>query len=557
MKKILCFILILAASLSAGAQAWYWGRYPVNKAGASASGNATATDRSGNVYNAGSFTCDTLFFGLYALHGASFGSSNMFVTKYDTYGNIQWAAGAGGTAPGNDVAYAVCTDSIGSVYVAGAFHSPTIKFGTTTLTRVANDDIFLVKYDSNGVVKWAKSVGGTGADDALALCSDRRHHIYMTGYFSSTNITLGSTTLTNTNSGTNDIFLAQYDTSGTLNWAKSAGGTGDDRGKAVTTDRLGNAFITGSFASATMTVGTSVLTNSASTNLFVAKYDANGNVLWANAAGGPGFASGSGISADSAGNSYFTGTYGPPSVSFGTNTLLDTGASDVLVVKYDPSGNTRWAKRIGGRLAETAGGIHFDGALNSFVCGSYTSDTLGFGTIFLPNDSIATSDIFVAKYDTLGNIEWANKAGGPKADFGNAVTSDPRGDAFVAGSFQSPIVPSIGTSELDNLGIQNAFLAKIQGPPLGIKNYTLGMEAISVYPNPARDAVTLQLSKSLNHPFTVSIYDQTGQEVRRLSHLSSSQIIIPKENLQSGIYYFILRDEVTDSTGRGKLMFME
>ena len=94
----------------------------------------------------------------------------------------------------------ISTDASGNVYITGYFKSPTITFGTTTLTNnsTANDaDIFVVKYDSAGTVIWAKSAGGTGNDFGNGISATGDGNVYITGQFASPTITFGTTTLTN------------------------------------------------------------------------------------------------------------------------------------------------------------------------------------------------------------------------------------------------------------------------------------------------------------------------------------------------------------------------
>src|SRR6185369_12691602 len=101
-----------------------------------------------------------------------------------------------------------------------------------------------------------------------------------------------------------DVFTAKYDPEGNVLWAASAGGTGTDNGTGIGVDAAGNCYITGHFSSTSITFGATTLTRTGSENVFVVKYDASGNVLWANRAGGTGFDAGSGIAVDAAGNSY-------------------------------------------------------------------------------------------------------------------------------------------------------------------------------------------------------------------------------------------------------------
>src|SRR5690606_8330373 len=114
-----------------------------------------------------------------------------------------------------DGGYGISTDANGNVLVTGFFGSPSITFGSTTLTNASStgkDELFIVKYDPNGNVLWAKSAGGINGDWGNSISTDANGNVLLTGYFSSSSITFGSTTLTN--AGSYDIFIAKYDSSG-------------------------------------------------------------------------------------------------------------------------------------------------------------------------------------------------------------------------------------------------------------------------------------------------------------------------------------------------------
>ena len=118
-----------------------------------------------------------------------------------------WAQRAGGTD--SDYGYSCSTDASGNIFVTGYFYSPSITFGTTTLTNASagNNDMFIVKYDSNGNVLWAKSAGGTSNDMGKSCSTDANGNVFVTGYFDSPSITFGSTTLTN--AGGDDMFIVK------------------------------------------------------------------------------------------------------------------------------------------------------------------------------------------------------------------------------------------------------------------------------------------------------------------------------------------------------------
>ena len=184
--------------------------------------------------------------------------------------NWQWAKSEGGTSI--ETSDGVCTDAIGNVFMTGYFKSPTITFGTTTLTNAGSNDVFIVKYDATGNVLWAKSAGGVYGERGQSVCTDASGNVFITGSFYSDNLYIGTTWLFKSEwDRYNDIFIVKYDTSGNVLWAKSAGGTGYDFCRGVSTDVSGNVFITGYFGSPNINFGTTTLTNAGGMDIFIAK----------------------------------------------------------------------------------------------------------------------------------------------------------------------------------------------------------------------------------------------------------------------------------------------
>ena len=144
----------------------------------------------------------------------------------------------------------------------------------------------------------------------------------MAGYFISPTITFGSYILTSV--GLFDIFLAKYDASGNVLWATSAGGNRYDYGESVTVDASGSSYLTGYFESHTVTFGSYTLTNTGNTNIFLTIFDASGNVLWATSAGGTDDGEGYCVAVDASENAYVTGWFSSPKITFGSDTLPNT-----------------------------------------------------------------------------------------------------------------------------------------------------------------------------------------------------------------------------------------
>jgi hypothetical protein len=357
----------------------------------------------------------------------------------------------------DDMGNGVAVDGSGNSFVTGYFKSTTATFGGTVLSGVGGAEVFLAKYNFDGTVVWAKRAGGTADDFGNAIAADAAGNTYITGYFLSTNINFSGTILTN--SGSADVFVAKYNSAGNLVWAQADGGSGYDVGNGIAVDAAGNSYVTGFFYSSIATFGNITLTNSGQNNVFIVKYDPAGNVLWANQAGGSSFDIGLAIAADATGNSYVTGNFFSPVAAFGpVITLTNSGANDVFVAKYDTLGNAVWAKQVKGPSDDFGYGITVDGVSNSYVTGTFSSPIATFRTgVTLTNSG--HNDIFVAKYDPAGTAVWAKGAIGTSDDYSYAIALDTATNLYLAGDFFSTNA-TFGGIVLTNAGSHAIFAAK-------------------------------------------------------------------------------------------------
>ncbi len=454
MKKVITVIIAFALiSWSANAQApnWQWAKRAGGVSGSTDVGNSIAVDGNGNSYVTGHFQYSSIIFGTDTLTNAG-GSDMLFVVKYDASGNVVWAKSAGGFG------ISIAVDGNGNSYVTGHFQSSSITFGTDTLTNAGGSDMFVVKYDASGNVVWAKSAVGNGDDSGNGIALDGNGNTYVTGNFFSSSITFGSTTLTNAGAGWDDMYIVKYDASGNVVWAKSAGGTVNDGGSGIALDGIGNSYVTGIFNSPSITFGSTTLTNAGDYDMFIVKYDTSGAVVWAKSAGGSWREASTGIAVDASGNSYVTGYFASPSITFGSTTLTGTGTNDMFIVKYDASGAMVWAKSTG-TISVNQGSITVDGSGNSYVTGNFQSSSITFGTYTLTN--AGGEDVFIVKYDASGNAIWAKSSGGSSNDNGNGIAVDGSGNIYVTGSFESSSI-TFGSATLTKAGSGDIFIAKIK-----------------------------------------------------------------------------------------------
>ena len=529
----ICFAMLTLNSI-AESPTWQWAKsvgYNYNN-DISAS---LATDGSGNVLVTGSFESSTITFGTTTLNNT--GGADMFIVKYDALGNVLWAKSAGGSS--NDYGYSVAIDYNGNAVITGYFMSPIITFGTTALTNAGNKDMFIVKYDAAGNVAWAKSAGGTSADEANSIATDDNGNVLVTGSFKDSTITFGTTTLTN--AGNSDMFIVKYDATGNVVWAKSAGGGFTDISTSVATDGSGNVLVTGNFDSPTLTFGTTTLTNINSlTDMFIVKYDAAGNVIWAKSMGGSDYDGSYSVATDGNGNVLITGSFMSPNITFGTTTLNNVGIVNIFLVKYDAAGNIIWAKSAGGFLLDFAFSVTTDASENVLVTGGFLSPDITFGTTTLTNAYAGNYDMFIVKYDALGNVIWAKSEGGDYSDEGHSVAADGSGNIFVTGGFNSSTI-TFGTTTLTNSIYDNGhmFIAKIN-TTTGIENIENSSE-ILLYPNPTNGLITLSLSRKLNNA-AIQLISITGQMVMEQTNLAGDKFTFDISEQAKGFYFLEVKE---------------
>lgn len=301
---------------------------------------------------------------------------------------------------------------------------------------------------------WAKKVSGNTHIHANGIATDNTGNIYIIGGSSTSTISFGSITLNNTG-----CYIAKYNSSGNVLWAKNINATSNSYINTLATDNSGNVYITGYFDSPTITFGSTTLINLGGEDVFIAKYDSSGNVLWAKSAGGSEYDISRGIVTDNSGNVYITGGFSSASMSFGNITLTNAGfmQEDVFIAKYDTAGNALWAKSAGGYLGDIGVSLATDNSNNVYVSGGFNSPTITFGNTTLsnanPNPLPNDYDIFIVKYDSLGNSIWAKSITNNYywSDYNNIAT-DNNGNLYITGNFDKSTI-SIGSTTLTKTGI--------------------------------------------------------------------------------------------------------
>ena len=216
------------------------------------------------------------------------GSKDHFLVKYNSSGTYQWTRQLGSSL--EDYGLGVTLDSSDNLYVTGYTSG-----GLDNNTNSGSRDYFLVKYNSSGIYQWTQQTGTSSGDNGKGVTVDSSDNIYVTGQ------TAGGLD-NNTNSGSIDIFLVKYNSSGSKQWTQQLGTSSSEIGYGVTVDSSNNIYVTGYTLG-----GLDWNTNSGSTDIFLVKYNSSGSKQWTKQLGTSSSDYGYGVSVDSSDNIYLTG----------------------------------------------------------------------------------------------------------------------------------------------------------------------------------------------------------------------------------------------------------
>jgi hypothetical protein len=411
-------------------------------------GRIIQVDGSKNVYLAGSYV-DSVDFdpstapGDTANRQTSF-APNAFIAKYDSAGNFQWVS----TIDGEQLIHIrdMELSPAGNLYVIGDFMDTARFKGTSSFnTHVSNGvfDVFIAKYDTTGQILWSKTFGGPAPDWGYNLAVDQNENVIVCGSFLiSTDFdpSASGTASLNTIMGSPDIFLAKYDLNGDYIWAKNAGSSAMDEGLSVDVNRVGDIFLTGYTGDSSAFDSIGVSTRGAN-DIFLAKYNSQGTALWAESFGGP--APDKGTALKLSGNQILLGA-SYQAMAFMDNSAsapnhFSAGAEDMILAAYDTSGTHQWSKSFGGPLGDQINSLTTDFAGNIYLSGFFT-DTADFAGGFGTAGirGNGMSDIFMAKYYPDGKYIWAQAFGSANEDEGKYLY--PTADKiYLTGFFQDTV----------------------------------------------------------------------------------------------------------------------
>ncbi len=327
---------------------------------------------------------------------AMFFSLVLAICSYAQAPNWDWSRNSRGLN-GRSQSYqtAIATDRSNNIYTTGYFRD-SIAIGGDSLYGGSLETAYLLKHDSSGNLIWSRQNLYNNITDAYfrSVVTDNSGCVYVLGSFNNNPFVIGTDTLINDSVGYS-MFLLKYDSSGNILWARNSMGSSTDYSLDI--DSSGHLYIVGQFYSSVISFNGTVLVNDTTRGrscVYIVKYDTSGNVIWAktSSAGSGYFYS---VTAAENGSVYVTGNFSSPYLRFGTTVLTNVNPlfayGDLFLLKYDTSGNLIWANSINGTYGEMGNKVIADGLGSVYLTGYFTSDTINFGAHYLLKDSLVTA----------------------------------------------------------------------------------------------------------------------------------------------------------------------
>jgi hypothetical protein len=377
-------------------------------------GKFISIDKNNNLLISGDFT-GTIDFdpGIGSYNLTSKGITDAFICKFSTSGSLIWANPYGGINSSFQN-LKMLADVNGNILISAGF-TGTIDFdpgaGTNNITSQGSIDVAITKLNTNGVLQWVRTIGGSNSDYGVSLINDSVGNVFCLGAFSGSvdfDPGTGVFNMTTSTSNIEDIFICKLTSNGIYQWAKQIGGGTAHIGSHIIIDNIGNLYCTGAFQGTVdfdPGLGAVNLSSNGQIDVFVMKLNNTGSLIWAKQIGGLGGESAKSLSIDLAGDLYINGYFDNRldfDPSNGVFELSALGNIDMFLFKLSKNGIFQWAKQCGGSAPATqvvSNSLTIDKRNNLYMIGVFYKKVdfnIGQGVYELDNQ-LGSSDMFLLK----------------------------------------------------------------------------------------------------------------------------------------------------------------
>jgi hypothetical protein len=344
---------------------------------------------------------------------------------------FEWVMQCGNPPNTTDTKTALSVGHNGEFFMAGEFIE-TAWFGQKSLIAAGGTDVFIVRATSDGSIERAWKAGGSDHDYIQGISIDNDDRVIVAGYYYGTT-QLGNQT--HTAAGSQDIFLASFTDEGDLLWSFSAGGIMADYISDVAVDEDNNIVIAGHFYGE-MVFGDTVIQAGSSSDIYVARFDQNGNMLALITAGGSSSDLSRSVSTDAENRILVSGSF-YYDITFGDTTLTTSDPVGVFVARYLPDGLLDMVFQLDGTYLTPDVFIAADSYSNFYLAGNF-SETIYFGNKVFEAGPF-NQDIFAAKYESNGKLSWARHGFSYSSDQVSGISVDMYDNLHLAGHFLDTI----------------------------------------------------------------------------------------------------------------------
>ena len=519
------------------------------------------SENTGDLYIAGTFM-DTVDFdpGPSVYNMISANGKDAFILKLDSAGSFIWVKTISGSGS-QSITNLITTNS--NELLISMYSEMTADFdpgvSVYSITSFGDFDAFILKLDTQGNFIWVKQIGGEQGDSPGLIDCDLFDNVYLTGSFQDTvdfDPGVGVFNLVAATGG-RDIFVTKLDATGNLLWAKQLGGSGPYQdGTGLDIDNNGNVYVSGRF---NLTIdldpgpGTFNLTTATpfvnDMDAFICKLDAGGNFIWGKQFGSTLEEFISDLNLDGTGNLYSTGFF-QQTIDFdpaaGVHNLTSAGGWDCFILKLDTAGNFVWANRIGGTSNDFSR-ISIDNFGYIYVSGFFHGN-IDFDpgpSVYNMSTTTLYSKVFVTKWDAQANFIWAINMGGDSNNGISQMVFDGVNNMYATGVFDQTMNcdPSGGVYNVTSNGLYDVNVLKLVQPPVGIFDFNISAQELSLAPNPAVDYVSIEAKSKIKSARLLTV---TGSVVMEQANVNATKVIFDVSSLPAGIYFA----EVVTTKGR-------
>ena len=369
-------------------------------------------------------------------------------------------------------------------------------------------------------VEWLQTMKGDQYEQisamAVAPCGD----VYIAGFYQGSFSTYTAT-------AAEDAFVAKYSEDGQLKWLRNISGSSTNRFNDIAIANDDEIYLIGEFKG-TIYNNSDSITSQNQLDMLLTKIDSSGTIQWLNSGAGIGYESGNSISIASNGSLMITG-YFEQGFRMDSLLLLAIGLRDVFVGSVDPiDGHIQWLSSFGGPAIEQARSIHCDANNNCYLTGSFRD------ALFIAGDTILSKgnyDVFLAKFDEIGEMSWIKTFGGFSVDEGACVKVDAHQDIYVAGWFNRSLF--VDTEFVIGGQEDNAMLVKFNtdGALLWVKDIGQNFDERAY-------AIDFDLQNNVYLMGTLDSFMVLGQDTFQNRHVSRpTDIFLAKYNESGALFW--------------------